>query len=413
MVELERIPAKEAEHIDNIVDLTLKQLAQRYTDKEKPVRRGVHPKDHGCVTAKFTVLESLSEEFQVGVFSTPGRQFDALIRFSNADANPDKADSGVDASDASKVVHGSRGMAVKLLDVLGTPVATKTTRGRFAQDFLMINQPFFAFANVADYLILSKLLLAAKDDAAEKLVAMKFLKELGPAAPDRAKRTGAILQMIVGDKSPPAFQPPPNGPLDNQYFGAAPFLFGEGRVMRFAAKPVSHPPSSEAGQFSQPNYLRTGLQKQLKAAGNQDIEFHFEVQVRSADSLAGNLDKDIEDVCHDWPEKDFPFEKVAKISIPTDQDIDSKERIALCEDLVFSPWNGLAVHRPLGGINRLRRTVYEASAETRGATGRCPAGLGRARDDKDGDRASGGHRDRDRNRDRDHDRDRNHDRDRK
>ena len=104
--------------------------------------------------------------------------------------------------------------------------------------------------------------------------------------------------MIVGDTCPPAFQPPPNSPLDNQYFGAAPFLFGEGRVMRFAAKPAS--PTlrrAKPTQFSQPNYLRTGLQKQLKAAGNQDIEFDFLVQVRSADSLAGKLDKDIEDVC--------------------------------------------------------------------------------------------------------------------
>ena len=57
---------------------------------------------------------------------------------------------------------------------------------------------------------------------------------------------------------------------------------------------------------------------------------------------------------------------VATITIPP-QDIDSAERRALCEDLIFSPWHGLVEHRPLGGINRLRREVYLASARLRHA----------------------------------------------
>jgi len=33
----------------------------------------------------------------------------------------------------------------------------------------------------------------------------------------------------------------------------------------------------------------------------------------------------------------------------------------------LNPWNALAEHQPLGSINRLRKTVYEASAEKRQA----------------------------------------------
>ncbi len=35
--------------------------------------------------------------------------------------------------------------------------------------------------------------------------------------------------------------------------------------------------------------------------------------------------------------------------------------------MAFSPWNALAEHRPLGGINRLRQAVYLASQAKRAA----------------------------------------------
>jgi hypothetical protein len=165
------------------------------------------------------------------------------------------------------------------------------------------------------------------------------------------------------------FQRPPGSPLDNRYFSAAPFLFGEGRAMKFGATPVA-PILDEALNLEDGSYLRAALRKRLADAGDKPIEFDFQVQVRSAESLAGKLATEIEDVCTVWPESDaevtFPFETVARISIPPqDQDIDSPERKALCESLTFSPWNGLADHRPLGGINRLRRDVYDASAKAR------------------------------------------------
>ena len=38
---------------------------------------------------------------------------------------------------------------------------------------------------------------------------------------------------------------------------------------------------------------------------------------------------------------------------------------AQCERLVFTPWHSLAAHQPIGSINRLRKAVYEASAQHR------------------------------------------------
>jgi hypothetical protein len=86
--------------------------------------------------------------------------------------------------------------------------------------------------------------------------------------------------------------------------------------------------------------------------------------VRSAESLAGEIDTEIEDACVDWDEEKHPFVTLARIAIPP-QDCTTTERKELCERLGFSPWHGLLEHRPLGGINRLRRAVYEASVRAR------------------------------------------------
>ncbi len=107
----EHIPAQEAEQIAEITALTVKRLDARYKSPQ-PVLRGVHPKSHGCVSATFTVNADIESDYRVGLFKNPGQQFRAHIRFSNAAALD-----GPDIDSAGK--HGSRGMAIKVLDVGG------------------------------------------------------------------------------------------------------------------------------------------------------------------------------------------------------------------------------------------------------------------------------------------------------
>ena len=77
-------PDEEAKQIQELVQLIVKLLDKRYTAKKKPILRGVHPKSHGCVKAIFEVRHDIDTAFQHGLFKTPGRRFEALIRFSNA-----------------------------------------------------------------------------------------------------------------------------------------------------------------------------------------------------------------------------------------------------------------------------------------------------------------------------------------
>jgi hypothetical protein len=72
----------------------------------------------------------------------------------------------------------------------------------------------------------------------------------------------------------------------------------------------------------------------------------------------------VEDPTIVWPEDRSPFVPVARLTLLR-QDLDTPERHAFGEALSFTPWHGLDAHRPLGGINRVRRVVYDAISRLR------------------------------------------------
>lgn len=125
MPAIEQIPANEPEHIASIIEHSAKSLARSYPPGEKALR-GQHARDHGCVKATFRVLSDIPAAFRVGVFATPGREYQAYVRFSNAEAKAKKPDSTVHPT--AGVMHGSRGMAIKLMGVSGS--ALLPVRGR-------------------------------------------------------------------------------------------------------------------------------------------------------------------------------------------------------------------------------------------------------------------------------------------
>ena len=61
----------------------------------------------------------------------------------------------------------------------------------------------------------------------------------------------------------------------------------------------------------------------------------------------------------EWSERESPYLRVAEIRIPR-QRIDVPGREEMCERTSFNPWHALSTHRPLGGMNRVRRTIYAA-----------------------------------------------------
>lgn len=338
----EHASSEENNHINELDEITVALINKRYPDGVNKLR-AVHPKSHGCIEAKFKVNEDLNTEYRVGLFSDPGKEFKAKVRYSNAapKVEPDIVDGQ----------HGSRGMAIKILNVGGEVILQDNQAHN--QDFLMINQSRFAFANSEDYLVLNKVLLNHNDNPLPYFEGLEALLIKAAKAPHELTQleqhkieTAKIIKQI---KSTPVAHP-----LQVQYFGAAPFLFGANKVMRFTVKPISNK-DSKLPENPKDNYLREALHDTMKEG--QDIAFSFQIQLRKCSDDLG-----IENAQSEWDESKFPFEEVAQITIPNPQETLSEENIIPCEKLAFNPWHSLIEHRPIGSINRLRKSVYLSSS---------------------------------------------------
>ena len=335
-------PGKEDRQIEEIAVLTEELLDTRYPPPQ-PILRGVHPKSHGCVKAVFEVNADLAYDLRVGLIAEPGKKYDAWIRFSNAAVRVEH-----DLRDGK---HGSRGMAIKVLDVGGAVL--QDDGGAYNQDFLMINQPAFAFANTEDYLRLTKIIREHNDDPSVFFAPLKVpIDGITDEQKRRIENSFKIVRQIASMSVA--------NPLQVRYFSAAPFLFGPDRVMKFSATPSLGQKPQAVPENPDENYLSKALEKTM--SGSDDIQFDFQVQVRGKQD-----DLNIEDASTVWDEVEFPFVNVARITIRAPQsELTTPMHVERCEKLVFTPWHSLAEHQPLGSINRLRRAVYLASEAKRG-----------------------------------------------
>ena len=95
----------------------------------------------------------------------------------------------------------------------------------------------------------------------------------------------------------------------------------------------------------------TDVMVQHLSAGTACFEFMVQPQV---DAVA----MPVEDPAIDWDEARSPFVPVAKIQIPI-QTFNSDAQGQFCDALSFDPWHSLPDHQPIGGVNRVRRYVYQ------------------------------------------------------
>ena len=133
--------------------------------------------------------------------------------------------------------------------------------------------------------------------------------------------------------------------------------------MKFRVVPMNEPITTPP-EIVEPDYLRKALRLRLDPTlpGNDPIVFRFGVQVRKIEEV--NIDSEIENACTEWSEQKTPFRSIATIAI-LPQDFDSEAAKNRCDQIILTPWHTHSDHRPLGGINRLRQCVYEASIKMR------------------------------------------------
>ncbi|MEA2078801.1 MAG: hypothetical protein U9P00_02910 [Pseudomonadota bacterium] len=232
---------KEAKQIKEIAADTVTLQDRRYP-KPTPILRGVHPKSHGCLKGCFTINQDIPESLRVGLFVEPGKRHAAVVRYSNA---------AVTVACDLDGGNGSRGMALKVMDVAGEVLQEDGERQ--SQDFLMINTPSFAFANVQDYHRLTKILLKDNDSPAAFFAPLQ-MEVPGITDEEKARifKSSKVVQEIASK--------PVANPLEVPYFGAAPFSFGSDRVMRFGVQPrVAPEPQAPPSDPTPCDYLNEAL----------------------------------------------------------------------------------------------------------------------------------------------------------
>jgi len=315
-----------------LVDDVQKQSGPTY-------RRDAHAKAHGCLTATFTVRDDLPKEMRTGVF-VPGRQYQAWIRFSNGNAKL-QADYDKDA----------RGMAIKLMGVEGPKLLdSPADRDAKTQDFLMINYPVFFNRDPAEY---ERFIRYQADGS-----------QFGYFFAGRNPLDWRWRELFIGGQLLGRIR----NPLYAQYFSMTSYAMGVDRdageepqpyrhAMKYSAKSCT-PPDGRPADVADDDYLRRGLVEHLATA---DGCFEFLVQLQDP---ARNMP--VEDPTVRWKESQAPFVRVADVHIPA-QEFDTPARNSFCENLSFNPWHAHVDHRPLGGLNRIRKAVYEEIAVYRHA----------------------------------------------
>lgn len=313
-----------------IAALITEQISKTYPANNRPARRDAHPKAHGCVRATFKVNDQLPNELAHGAFQR-GKSYKAWIRFSNGDSDANRADGEGDA----------RGMAIKLMGVPGPKLIGDEQN---TQDFIMINHPVFFMDDPMAYVTLIK-----KVGSSNPLVKLSAPLSLG-------LKGGLIARDILAKKIA--------NPLDTRFWSMVPYRLGDDQskqAIKFSARPCQtreNEPTKEDTQH--PSFLRKAMQERLNA---EEGCFEFLVQPRTTPSMS------VENSMVEWKEGEAPFIKVATITIPK-QVFDKPAQHTFCENLSFSPWHATAEHRPLGGVNRVRRVVYDTiSAHRHGMNG--------------------------------------------
>jgi catalase len=307
----ERVGRDEAEIADRLIKAINRASLRRFPDGE--VKRFNQAKGLGCFSADFAVVRDLPEELQQGLFRS-GQAYTARIRFANASETDDSK-------------KDFRGMSIKLSGVKG-----KSLWGSDGtQDFLLNSYPALFAATPADFLSFVE---AVGDDATWKyFINPRHFYSLLVVWKGRARIAS---------------------PFDIRYWSTTPYRFGDKSsvAVKYSVKPcsgiTSRLPDNPGG-----DYLSAAMKNHLQKA---DACFDFLVQFQTDPKAMP-----VEDASVEWDEGRSPFRKLATITIK-DQVFQSAPARRQCERMSFNPWQSLAAHQPIGGINRVRKSVYSDSA---------------------------------------------------
>lgn len=307
----------------------------RNAERHRHAHRDAHAKSHAVLKGRMTVHAGLAPELAQGIFAEP-RDYEIVARLSSApgDIHTDE-------------VPAPRGFAIKVLGVEGERLSPEL--GGTNQDFLMVNFPILAFGTVEKYQKMLTLLErnAGSPDALQKLVAAA------------ARGTSGVIDALGGT---------PNATLIGLGRDHAHMLgetFHTQAAIRYGehVAKLSLAPSGEVAKL-------TGQQVKGGFSAMRDaVARHFSGSGASYE-LCAQLCTDIEsmpveDAAILWDPDTSPHRPVATLHFGPQDAYAPARQVHGDDHLAFNPWNGVAAHRPLGSIMRVRKAAYESSSAQR------------------------------------------------
>lgn len=327
------------------IDAALHDILETTSSDYGHAVRSVHAKSHGLFEGELTILPDLPPELAQGIAAQPGAH-QAFMRLST---NPG------DLLDDS--VSVPRGIALKILDVAGERLPGASDAP--TQDFIMVDSPAFGARQAKDFLANLKLLARTTDRAprGKKLLSAalrgteKVIETIGGES--------AVLKQLGGHRH--------THPLGATFFTQVPFRYG-GHIAKLSLAPVAEHlralTDTEIDVTGRPNALREEVDAVIAAKGGE-----WELRVQ----LCTDLDRmPIEDASVEWDQGESPFRAIGRLVVQPQPGWTEEKARRFDDGMAFSPWQGLAAHRPLGAINRARRSAYPMSRDFRAAFNGCP-----------------------------------------
>ncbi|MBF2004173.1 MAG: catalase [Chlorogloeopsis fritschii C42_A2020_084] len=365
----------ERQYYDRLVEQAKKRMDNLFQNQERALR-DTHAKSHAAVKGTLEIFDidedaikrelnqraSLSSSQLNGISLKQGllaqpKQYPVWIRFANG---------------RTKVEHDyvsdTRSMTVKVIGVEGERL-TQSHESK-TQDIITQNAEIFFIKTIRDYYgFFSAVVKSEKAALTWLLLHPKQFLALN-------KITKPIPKSLLTERywSGSAYALGINPNFDASQTGLVPVEYPA--VVKYVFTPVSPEPPHNRVPFqerpkndrdrakalaengAQPdNYYRDEL---IQALAQPDAHYcwDFGIQFQTHPKMS------IDDATIVWQEKESPFFTVGRLTVKH-QVINFEKQYDFCENLRFSPWNGLTVHCPVGALNRLRSVVYPVVASYR------------------------------------------------
>ncbi len=307
----ERTQANEAAITARMIALISEHMPR---SSQGDLQRFNQAKSLACLDARFQVDANLPSAFQHGLLQ-PGARYATTVRFANAVTQDDR---DKDFRGASLKLHGTPGTPL-----WGEPGTT---------DFLFNSYPVLFAANPEDFL---DFIEASAND-------QRWRYFLNPA------HWYSLAIVLRGREQI-------DSPFDIPYFSTTPYrLGGEDSAVKYALLPCGDQPHFRGDDH--PDALTQAIARQLETG---DACFRFAVQPQGDPA-----DMPIENASQEWDTDQSAWQAVATVNFHS-QTVAAAGQDPQCEQLRFNPWQATEEHRPLGGINRVRRAVYAEAGQFR------------------------------------------------